>query len=83
MPPFWERVTMLFYYLSLSVNLTSHKADRCGSMIADLQESNWNNIFLANKNADVCALWNIFKAKIYQLRKRFVPTSSNETPFSK
>ena len=52
-------------------------------MIAELQETNWKDKFLANKNADVCVLWNIFKAKIHQLREKFVPTSSNEVPFWK
>ena len=39
--------------------------------------------FYVNKNANVCVLWNIFKAKIHQLGEKLVPTSSNEAPFWK
>ena len=52
-------------------------------MDAELEEFNWKENFLANETPDVCVLWNIFKTKIHQLRDKFVPTSSSNTPYWK
>ena len=52
-------------------------------METDLRESNWKQNFLANNTADVSGLWDIFKAKIHQLRDEYVPISLPEGPFWK
>ena len=52
-------------------------------METDLRESKWKQNFLANNISDVSGLWDIFKAKIHQLRDKYVPISSPEEPFWK
>ena len=52
-------------------------------METDLRESSWKQNFLANNTADVSGLWDIFKAKIHQLRDEYVPISLPEGPFWK
>ena len=52
-------------------------------METDLRESNWKQNLLANNAADVSELWDIFKAKIHQLRDKYVSISSPEEPFWK
>ena len=59
-----------------------HKADY-KLMIADLQESNWKDIFLQIKSWRVCIYGTSSKQKIHRLRERFVPASSNEAPLWK